>query len=120
SSAYALAPRLFPSPVPSGAIEAYRLSEPVGYWNGLGLLVAMGALLALGFAVRGQAAVRFAAATALPVLLATVYFTFSRGAWGAFVVGLLAAFAVDPRRLQLAGSLLILAPASAATVLLAS
>ena len=43
---------LVSSPSGSGAfdpISGYRLAEPVGYWNVLGLLAAMGALLALGF-----------------------------------------------------------------------
>src|SRR5512133_2870952 len=28
----------------------YRLAQPIGYWNGLGLFAAMGALIAFGFA----------------------------------------------------------------------
>src|SRR4029079_1131753 len=47
---YALATRLFPRELSSDVFCGYRLSTPVGYWNGLGLLAAFGTLLALGFA----------------------------------------------------------------------
>ena len=110
---YGLLTRLFPDRI--GVFEeiaAYRLQEPVGYWNGLGLFAAMGATLALGFAARGSLLVRALAGAALPILLATTYFTFSRGAWVALGVGLVFAVAIDPRRLQLLVVALVLAPAS--------
>jgi len=80
-SVYSLATRLFPERFSTfGPIAGYRLATPIGYWNGLGLLVAMGALLALGLAARGGLLVRAAAAASLPVLVTTLYFTYSRGA----------------------------------------
>src|SRR5207244_2177943 len=121
-AAHALATRLFPDRVGTfDSIAVYRLSEPVGYWNALGVFAAMGALLALGFAARAQrSAGRAAAAASLPVLLLTLYFTFGRGGFIAFGVGLAMAIALDSRRLQLLACVLVLAPASALPVWLAS
>jgi O-antigen ligase len=114
---YALATRLFPDRFDTfdDPIVTYRLAEPVGYWNALGLLAAMGVLLILGFAAHARPrAVSSVAAALLPVLATTLYFTFSRGAWAAFAVGLLATLALDPRRLRLAVcSLVVAAPAIA-------
>ena len=118
---YGLLTRLFPDRI--GVFEplaGYRLQEPVGYWNGLGLFAAMGAALALGFAARGSLLARALAGAVLPVLLATTYFTFSRGAWLALGVGLVIAIAFDPRRLQLLVTGLVLAPASGLALWLAS
>jgi hypothetical protein len=119
---YGLASRLFPERL--GVYEptsGYRLTEPLGYWNGLGLFASMGALLALGFVARGRSVLaRALAAATLPVLAATIYFTFSRGAWIAAGVGLVAAVALDQRRLQLIAAALALAPATGLAVLLSS
>jgi tetratricopeptide (TPR) repeat protein len=118
---YGLITRLFPDRVGVfDPIAEYRLQEPVGYWNGLGAFAALGAALAIGFAARAGLLARCLAGAALPILLTTVYFTFSRGAWIALGVGLLAAVAVDPRRLNLIATALVLAPASALAVWLAS
>jgi O-Antigen ligase len=118
---YALATRLFPDRL--GVFEptgGYRLSEPF-YWNALGLFAAMGAALALGFAARGRTIpVRALAAAAIPILLCATYFTFSRGAWLSLAIGLLAAIAVDPRRLQLVAAGLPLAAILGLAVWLAS
>jgi len=121
-SAYALATRLFPDRVGQfDSIAAYRLSEPVGYWNALGVLAAIGALLALGLAARAESiAARAAAAAALPVLVLTLEFTFSRGSWVALAAGLAAAIALDPRRLQLVVHALMLGPGCALAVGLAT
>ena len=99
----------------------YRLAQPIGYWNGLGLFAAMGTLIALGFAARARtSAGRAAGAALLVLLLPTLYFTFGRAAWIALAIGLAAAVAVDPRRLQLLATLFVLGPAPAIAVLLAS
>lgn len=120
-AAYGLATRLFPDRIGVfDPIAGYRLQEPIGYWNALGAFAAMGALLALGFAARGTVPARVLGATALPILLTTLYFTFSRGAWIALAFGLAFMFAADPRRLQLIAASLVLAPASALAVWLAS
>lgn len=118
---YGLLTRLFPERLGVfDPIAGYRLSEPLGYWNGLGVFAAIGALLAVGLAARSSApVVRPIAAASLPVLSSTLYFTFSRGAWIALAVGLLAAIALDPRRLQLVTSVLALVPAVVVTLVVA-
>ena len=96
-------------------------SEPVGYWNALGLLAALGALLAFGLAARGERlGVRIAAGASTVPLALTCYFTFSRGAWIALAIGIVAALLLDPRRLQLGLTMAIVAPWPALAVLLAS
>jgi hypothetical protein len=119
---FSLATRLLPDKV--GVFDAsgtYRLAQPIGYWNGLALFSAMGVLLMLGFVARARrTAVRALAAASLVVLVATIYFTFSRGGWIALAAGLAVAVAVDPRRLQLLATFLVVSPAPAAAVLLAS
>jgi O-antigen ligase len=80
-----------------------RLSEPVGYANGVAILAALGLLLAVGFAARAvRTGAAAGAAAPVPLLAATLYFTFGRGAWLALAVGLVASIAIGPRRLQLA------------------
>lgn len=68
-----------------------RLSYPVTYWNGLGLLAALGLVGATHFAcsVREHVAVRVAASAALPLLAATLYFTFSRASIAVAIVAVL-------------------------------
>jgi len=122
ASGYGLLTRLFPERLGIfDPVAAYRLEEPLTYWNAAGLFAVMGALLALGFAARAETlAVRAAAAATLPVFLATLYFTFSRGAWIAGAVGLAAALAIDPRRLQLLLTGLVLGIPSGLAVLVSS
>jgi O-antigen ligase/polysaccharide polymerase Wzy-like membrane protein/tetratricopeptide repeat protein len=110
-SIYGLATRLFPDRLGTyDPVAGYRLSDPIGYWNGLGIFAAMGALLALVVLARDRNLVaRCLAGASFPLLLATVYFTFSRGAWIALALGFLAAFALDSRRLHLAVALLVAA-----------
>jgi len=122
ASGYGLLTRLFPERLGVyDPVAAYRLEEPLTYWNALGVFAVMGALLGLGFATRAQTlAARVASAATLPLLLATLYFTFSRGAWIAGAVGLAAAIAVDPRRLQLVAGALVLAAPSALAVFISS
>jgi general stress protein CsbA len=99
---YALGTRLLPDRLGRGTVVADRLAAPIGYWNGLGLATGIAALLALGFALRGSSPVsRCVAASVLPVLLPTLYFTFSRGSWIVLAIGLVVLVAFDERRLQL-------------------
>jgi Flp pilus assembly protein TadD len=120
--AYSLATRLFPDRL--GVFDpaaGFRLSEPLGYWNGLGIFAAMGALLAVGFAARARTTLVRALAGALPIiLLPTVYLTLGRGPWVALGVAVLAAIVLDPRRLQLLGVLFAVGAPAAAAVLAAS
>lgn len=108
--AYGLATRLFPDRFGYVApFAGYRLFAPLGYWNALGAFAAIGLLLAAGIALRGHRPhARCAAAALLPILAATQYFTFSRGAAIALACGLGAAIAVETRRLALAGGMLTL------------
>jgi O-Antigen ligase len=119
---YSLLTRLFPERV--GFIDTlagYRLDQPLGYWNALGVFATIGALLALGFAARGKSvAVRALAAASTVPLVVTLYFTFSRGSWIALGAGLLTAVALDPRRLQLITGLLTVGPWPAIAVWRAS
>jgi len=122
-SGYGLATRLFPRRLGFyDPVAVYRLSEPIGYWNGLGLFCVMGTILALGLAAHDETSIvgRVAAAIALTLLPVTLYFTFSRGAVGAAVVALAVTASVSPRRLRLAGTLAVTAPVTLSAVLLAS
>jgi hypothetical protein len=121
-AAFSLGTRLLPDRI--GVFDAtsvYRLAQPIGYWNGLAIFTGIGALLALAFAVRARSLrARAAAAASLVLLLPTFYFTFGRGPWIALGVGIVAAVAADPRRLQLLAGLLVLAPVPALAVRAAS
>jgi hypothetical protein len=121
-SAYGLATRLFPDRLGSqDAMAVYRLSEPIGYWNGLGIFAVMGLLIAVAIVAEGARAwSRALAAVSIVVLATTLYFTYSRGSWVALAAGFLLALALSPRRLRLvAGSSLAAVPAVIA-VLVAS
>lgn len=99
-SAYALATRLFPERLGTyDPIAVYRLSEPVGYWNGLGIFAAMGLLLSLGIVADGSNVVARSLAAASSVVLAmTLYFTYGRGAWLALAGGFVTVVLLAPRR----------------------
>ena len=119
---YALATRVFPNRVDSfDPVSVYRLSRPVSYWNALGVLTVVGILLGVAFAARGRhLASRVLAAASLVVLVPTLYFTYSRGAWIALAIGLVTAIAFDTKRLQLVTTIFVIAPAPTAAVLFAS
>lgn len=125
---YGLSLRLFPDSPDSGGVvlstdpqAAFRLAEPLGYSNALGALAAVG--IALGL-VLGTLATwrpgRALAGASLPLLAATLYLTFGRGAWLALAVGFSATLALSPRRLQLVAGLTALSIAPALAVLIAS
>jgi hypothetical protein len=58
-----------------GRLHQDRLSYPLDYWNALGVLAGLGIILCGHFtcASREQAAVRMAAAAAIPLLTSTLY-----------------------------------------------
>ena len=119
---YSLATRLFPDRFGAfNAAAGFRLFVPIGYWNALGIFATIAALIAFGVAVAGRGSLlRILSAITLVPLIATLYFTFSRGATWALGFGLLAVFALSPHRLRLLGGLFALAPIPAVGVLLAS
>lgn len=120
-SLVALGTRLFPSSIATDSIDGNRLSQPLGYWNSLGLWAAMGCLLGIVLAARARPmTLRVAAAASCVPCTATLYLTFSRGAWVALAIGLLAAIAIDPRRLGFTAWALLVAPWPAIAVLIAS
>jgi hypothetical protein len=96
---YALATRLFPDRFDTfDPVTEYRLSEPIGYWNGLGIFCTLGVLIAIGMAAEATGVVPRALAAATTVITAlALYFTYSRGAWVALALGLAAALLVSPR-----------------------
>jgi len=101
---YSLATRLFPDVLESydAPTLTYRLSTPVGYWNALGLLAAMVFVAAFGVVAHARRTwIALTVAAAMPILAATLYFTYSRGAWASQVFGFAAMVAFDPRRLRL-------------------
>ena len=118
----AVAGRLFPERFAEyDSIGVYRLSEPVGYWNALGVLAAFGLLLSLSLVARSESLfVRLGAAASTVPLVLTLYFTFSRGAWLALLAGLVVTLVLDPRRLQLVVILLAVVPWPALAVWIAS
>ena len=101
-------------------IAVNRLAYPLTYWNALGVLSAIGIILLLGLAASRTEprSVRALACGGVPILALTLYFTFSRGAILALVLGLVV-FLLVARSRGLVGTLLATAPVSAIAVALA-
>jgi len=101
-------------------VSNQRLSYPVTYWNALGLLAVLGIVLAfhLTCSLAERRFVRVIAAAVLPLLCATLFFTFSRGAMLAGGVGLMVYVCVARPRALLSGALSV-APATAALIAVA-
>jgi hypothetical protein len=100
----ALVSRFFPSSfgiTPSTALPSLnnRLNFPLGYWNGLGIQVALSypLLLAIMTSRRSRVASALAAAP-LPIFAAVMYLTSSRGAFVAAGVAVLAYLLLTPNR----------------------
>jgi hypothetical protein len=99
---YALAGRLAPDVVETtlSSFAGDRLSEPLRYWNALGLVTGTGVVLAVAVAgneARPAAYRALACAAAVPCGLACAL-TFSRGAWVAALAGLAVCLLARPRR----------------------
>lgn len=96
-----------------------RLAYPLGYWNGVAALIAIGLPLVLYLACSARRiAVQALAAAALPAMALTVYFTFSRGGTLAAIVALALFLALAHDRLPKAATLL--AAAAGAAILIAA
>lgn len=119
---YSLGQRIFPTETPVfDVISTFRLTGPITYWNALGIYSAVGAMIALALATTGRSIVaRALSAATLPVLLPTMYLTFSRGAWIAAGIGIVGAVLVSHRRAALVTGLAVLLPVPLATVAFAS
>jgi hypothetical protein len=101
-------------------VQRGRLGYPLTYWNAFGLLAALGFVLCTHLASSEQEPplVRVLGAAAMPVLGAALFFTFSRGAILAAVVGLVA-YALIARPRGLFGGLLAGGPATAGAIVAA-
>lgn len=116
---YALGQKLVPGLHVAGVLNlnrtqlAPRLQDPFGYWNALGLFIALGVPLALARAVGAERSrrARLAALLSVELMLLTIGLTYSRGAVLALVCGLAVAIALGRARLR---SLMWLAAAAVA------
>ena len=97
-----------------------RLSYPITYWNGLGLLAAIAIVFAthLTCSAREHPIARVAGATALPLLAATLYFTFSRASIVVMVIGVVG-YVVLARPRAFIPSLIAVVPTTAIAVIFA-
>ena len=87
--AYGLAERLF-GPARSDPTQGTLPNEPFGYANALGIFAALGLLVAFGLATSARSWVGSAAwCTPALVVIPALIWSESRGAWFAFLVGLL-------------------------------
>ncbi|MGH2922816.1 MAG: O-antigen ligase family protein [Solirubrobacterales bacterium] len=98
-----------------------RLSYPIGYWNAIAAMFALGIVLLVWLsATARRVAARAFAAAFIPVLGLCIYLTSSRGGLAALLVGVIALIAIGPRRLPLLGGAAVGALGSALVVLLAN
>jgi hypothetical protein len=125
-AAVALLSRLHPAWFP-GADETVeflkssrnRLAYPLGYWNGVAALAAIGLPLVLHMATSARRiALQALAAAALPAVALTVYFTFSRGGTLAAIAALAVYMALAHDRMPRAATLA--AAALGAAILIAA
>lgn len=121
---YGLAGRLLPDLVELSRSERAggRLEQPITYWNAEGALAAVGLVLCARLAgdrTRPPAVRALAAAAAVP-LGAGVYLSYSRGAIGAALAGLLVLVAMAPSAAQLRAAALVVAAGAAAAAVAAA
>jgi O-antigen ligase len=108
----ALVSRLFPDLFsPRGLPEflpntATRLSFPIGYWNGLGILMGMTVPLLLHMTLTGRTAVwRSLGVGVVPAVACVIYFTSSRGGVLTGVMGTIVFLAATNRRWEVVGAI---------------
>jgi tetratricopeptide (TPR) repeat protein len=116
----ALASRLFPDLLPEGEFTRFlgnretRLSYPVNYSNGLGILIGLAFPLLLRGAIAHERTLwRGLSLAPLPALVATIYLTISRGGAATALVATVAFLALTSRRWAAAGSALLAGAGSA-------
>jgi hypothetical protein len=116
-----LATRLLPNVWRTAqGVSNERLSYPVTYWNTLGLLAALGIVLAfhLSCSLSERRVVRVLATGVLPLLALTLFFTFSRGAMLACGIGLVV-YVLVARPRGLPSAVLAVIPTTAVLILFA-
>jgi O-antigen ligase len=114
-----LTTRVLPDVWPiSETIADNRLSYPLTYWNSLGLLCAIGIVLCFHLtSSRSEPRLaRLLGAGAIPLLATTLFFTFSRGAIAAGIVGLAAYVLIARPRALLSGLVAAVPPTAVAVV----
>jgi O-antigen ligase/polysaccharide polymerase Wzy-like membrane protein len=118
-SLYSLAGRLLPHVVHEHVTSA-RLSQPLTYWNSLGMFTGFGVLLGVAVAgdrTRARSWRALACAAAVPCGLAA-YLTLSRGAAASVLAGLALCVLLRRSRATLVAALCALAPLIALALLL--
>ena len=104
-------PHLFSQTAQTAALfpsAAKRLSFPVGYWNGLATLIALGVPLLLALAVAERRPIaRGLALAPVPALVGVVYLTSSRGGSLALVLATLLFLVLAGRFLSACGATLV-------------
>ena len=112
---------LFPRHAAPDLYEGRLLFQPLGYANAMGILAAIGFLLAFEAACHGSSSgSRALAAGALTPLAATLWFTQSVGAAAALVAGGVAMVALDPFRRRLVTTAVVAFPLPLIVVWVAS
>jgi hypothetical protein len=109
-AALALASRLLPDvlSVAEGPETGSRLSYPLGYWNGDGVLFGFAAGLALWLNRHSlHAVLRWIGVLFLPVILLALYFTYSRGGLVALAISCACLIVLSHDRLWLLATLAI-------------
>ena len=95
-----------------------RLTYPLGYWNGLGIFAALGTTSLLGASVSVAGSSRKALSLLpVPLFVAVIYMTSSRGAVAVAVIGALTLFTLAPRRLEVLAAVVAASVGGAVVVL---
>jgi O-antigen ligase/polysaccharide polymerase Wzy-like membrane protein len=119
-TALALLSRLHPAWFPANEAAAFltiarsRLNYPLNYWNGLAALVAMSVPLLAHFASSARRfSLRMLSAAVLPMSLAVIYLTFSRGGWLELAAASIVLLVFSPGRIWRAATLVVAGAAGA-------
>ena len=119
----ALVSRLFPGSFQTRDLETFlpaavtRLSFPLGYWNGLAILVALAVPLLLSIALVGRThAIRGTALAAVPVIASVIYLASSRGGVVCAVLGGLVFLVLTERRWAAASAVAVSTLGSAVAI----
>ncbi|MDO8736888.1 MAG: O-antigen ligase family protein [Thermoleophilia bacterium] len=108
AAGYGLGPKVFPTVI-DNLDDMGRIAVPLGYVNAMGLLMAMGFVISIYISSSRTFhwLLRLLSVMAAPLILTCLYFTLSRGATLALIIGMIVYFAVAPVRLRSFGILLL-------------